>query len=368
MMRKRVPERNEYKSLLGLDGSASRNSSVCKTIFTLSIVTAVLLTIASVVIQPIHMMIDGHSIDWARNAPNVQDFIPKTLGHLETAKSRLHDGSGWGYLNQEEWDDFVLHGIGAPGQKLYTDAQAQGRKLKLFEIGSGTGAALSTIVRTYPTIVEEVYGLEAFHKSAEVCDVFFAQEHPGLLVGPGPERKKSILEGLATKETMSSLPDQYYDHVLSNGVLCYLPSIDTLREVLVEVLRILKPGGILSASTLADDENGELGYHYASISLTISEEHFWRALQDELGYKVINVELMGSWKGHSHQKSRYAIQIRKNQDGPVSKAVTDLTAAKAVSAPTLFHEVQVYVFTCAGLAVFFFLIATTIYWVYIKKV
>merc|ERR1711964_731855 len=100
---------------------------------------------------------------------------------------------------------------------------------------------------------------------------------------------------------------------LANGVLCYIPDIKTLKEVVQESIRIMKPGGIMSATVLTDNEKHPLGARYGSCTLAISQKKFWEALQKELGYTIIAIDCMGLWEGHSFQKSRYAIQLRKLQ-------------------------------------------------------
>merc|ERR1712098_21977 len=123
----------------------------------------------------------------------------------------------------------------------------------------------------------------------------------------------------------------------------------------------MKIGGIFSATMLMDDEIGTLGYNYGSIQLTISQKKFWEALQHELGYRVVSVEYMGMWPGFEHQKSRYAIQLRKVEPTPDTTPV-DLTPAKEVSIPSAFKQVRPYiiffsvsaaVLLCVALAVWF---------------
>lgn len=255
-------------------------------------------------------------LDWG-SIGKVADYIPKG----GKAKKLLHHGSMWKYLNNDQWDQFVLSGLGYQGRNML----ATGKDLKIFEVGSGTGAALSTLVRKYPS-VKEVYGLEPAQAPVSVCEKYFAQEHAGKLHSPNGGSK--IIMGFANTKTMGGLPGKYYDQVMANGVLCYVPSIENLKEIISELMRILKPDGIFSATLLFDNKKHSLGYRYGSIQLAISQKHFWEALQAELGYTIIAVDYMGTWDGFHGQRSRYAIQLRKNKMAGTGKK-TDLS--KAVS-------------------------------------
>merc|ERR1711964_507679 len=285
-------------------------------------------------------------------------------GDRSSAKRKLHHGSMWVYLNDDHWDDFVLKGLGYQGRRMMED----GEDLKVFEIGSGTGAALATVVRKYK--VAEVHGLEPAKDPAKISEKYFEKMHKGLLKpakGTTGPTKTGIIVDYASKESMGPLPDEYYHLVMANGVLCYIPDVQTLKEVIVESMRILKVDGIFSATVLLDDEVGTLGYNYGSVTLTISQTHFWEALADELGYAIISIDYMGMWPGFGGQRSRYAIQLRKLKHQPTVVQVTDLTAAEKVSVPTPGRQCYEWILLASGIGVLCICVALAIYFRYMRK-
>jgi len=278
------------------------------------------------------------NLDWELKTYTVTNFLPTTAGNRRSAPIKLHHGSMWTYLSNAEWDEFVLQGLGFQGRDMIRNSP---RKLKVFEIGSGTGAALSTLVRAYPEKIDEVYGIEPAVIPAGISEMYFKQEHPGYMRPPNG-LDGGIIREFASDESMSALPDNYYDQVMANGVLCYIPDIATLKQIVAQSMRILKKDGIFSATMLFDNEKAPIGYHYGSIQLAISQEHFWEALQTELGYMIISIEYMGTWSHFAPQKSRYAIQLRKVTDTPCSADVTDLSEAERVATPEAWREVLSY--------------------------
>lgn len=207
-------------------------------------------------------------------------------------------------------------------------------------------------------------------KPNDILEAYFAKEHPGYFKSPSGVENK-VIRGLACRQTMKNIPDNYYDHVMAAGVLGCIPTIDMktgvlgidiLKEIVQETVRILKPGMIFTATVMVDNEVGDLGYNYGCLTLAISKEKFWAKLQKELGYTILSIDSMGMWKNHGNQKSRYAIQIRKNES-PGTGVPTDLKEAKKVSKPTAIKEVSTYITVASVLAVVF--LAATI-WIYLK--
>merc|ERR1711964_289848 len=98
---------------------------------------------------------------------------------------------------------------------------------------------------------------------------------------------------------------------------------------------------------------------------------FWEALQAELGYEIISIEYMGMWPGYG-QRSRYAIQVRKNParppgTPPLAVALTDLTAAELVSKPSACREARFYIVLLSIVAVFFALVTLATYFFCARK-
>merc|ERR1712093_169464 len=125
----------------------------------------------------------------------------------------------WKYLDNDQWDAFVLKGIGRHSQRILKT----GKDIKIFEVGSGTGAALATLVRLHPSVTE-VYGLEPAHAPADVCMEYFEQDgFKGKLTGSGKHKGSTkIIPEYAGTHSMEGLEGDYYDLVISNGVLGYV--------------------------------------------------------------------------------------------------------------------------------------------------
>lgn len=320
----------------------------------------------------------------------------------ERATKKPHHGSQWKYLTKEQWDDFIFRGLGKASFELmrlkenvfkedylHTDGTiapdncVQG--LNVFEIGTGTGAALDTICRAWKRLpgmgkvdyinrfpaVKEVYGIEPFETPRVVSSRYFNKERTyGSWLHDHYEAKETELvipeitvtdkdiaddpvlaeylktkygrgfyPDFATKKNMSRLPPEHYHLVMSNGVLCYLPDIPTLRDVLFESLRTLKIKGFFSATMLFDNEIIDHGCTYRSITLCISYEKFWKKLAEKLGYEVIEKQIMGTWSGFESQGSRYTILLQKTKHVPVDPTTdADLADAIAVHRPTCFPQ------------------------------
>jgi hypothetical protein len=97
-----------------------------------------------------------------------------------------------------------------------------------------------------------------------------------------------------------------YEHILIPGALCYLHSLEDVRQVLAELIKALRDGGMLCASMLPG-----LVSHMGSCNVRIPKA-LWMHLN---GMILVNMDKMDSWN-LPHAMGRYSVCLQKS---PVSR-------------------------------------------------
>lgn len=125
-----------------------------------------------------------------------------------------------------------LHGAGIMGtQHLLNAAQLQGTET-LFELGSGTGASLVLLAHSFPKI--QLHG-------GDVSSLMLAKAKKRIKIS-GFTKRVQLHQLLV--DTPLPVPDQSMDVVWVESVLA-IQETGSLRYLLLQISRILKPGGKL---------------------------------------------------------------------------------------------------------------------------
>jgi SAM-dependent methyltransferase len=135
---------------------------------------------------------------------------------LKYNNAPLHHSSGWTYLSNEQWLQFLASCL----QGLNFDAAHS-----VFEGGCGVGAVLRHIHDAHPKLLLD--GIDICTEAVSKC------------VHNVPNVRVSVQDLC----NLSIYADASFDIVLSVCALSYLESIDAIRRSVLELIRITKPGG-----------------------------------------------------------------------------------------------------------------------------
>ena len=98
---------------------------------------------------------------------------------------------------------------------------------KILEAGCGGGRNMHWFVQNN----FDIYGID----SSEAAIVNLKNEYPTL---PSENLQIALIEKLP-------FPDNFFDHVISSAVLHFAANAEHFKEMIGEMLRVLKPGGTL---------------------------------------------------------------------------------------------------------------------------
>ncbi|MGH7981441.1 MAG: class I SAM-dependent methyltransferase, partial [Limisphaerales bacterium] len=136
----------------------------------------------------------------------------------------MHHVDGYDLMSAEEW--------GAMVSKVSKPLRLRAGQ-QVIECGCGAGAFLSSLVRLYPGVVVSGvdYSSSMVNKASKGLDGRFV---------------------VGDIRDLHFLPEAAYDCVLSFGTLFYLDSVKDAKRAVREMVRLVKPGGVLMIGEVND--------------------------------------------------------------------------------------------------------------------
>ena len=186
----------------------------------------------------------------------------------------LHHSSGWNYLDQAEWEELCRHCLHSLDVSSIQN---------VFDAGCGVGALLQYIQTTNKAI--QLYGCDICEDSVHRCKQLFPQAHI---------TTDSICD-------ISGIPSNTFDFVCSISTISYLDSLSMAKTAVVELLRIAKPGALLSFCVLTDD------IHTMKSFTLLLPKQWWTEQSFDVSSIVIEDISMRAFHG------RYSVFMIKNK-------------------------------------------------------
>lgn len=196
-------------------------------------------------------------------------FRRRAIQH--SSETPLHHSSGWSYLSNEKWDEFVNHCT------QHVDIHAI---KSLFEGGCGVGAVLKTLCLKNPLL--ELHGIDICKEAIERC----------------AENVPNVQSYVGSITDLSKHADASFDFVLSNCVLSYLDSHDDVKQAANELIRIAKPSCRIHLCVFT-----EFPEHMKSLRLCV-EKSWWGQFADKVNMEIQDI-CMSEFKG------RYSVFMTK---------------------------------------------------------
>jgi len=227
--------------------------------------------------QQINDYFDGIYFSYIKKNKIKYKFNKEALNHNP---ENLHHGSAWGYLTAEEFKEIILDGISKMDPQI-------NKHEKIFELGVGVGAVLKVIENDIGTDQLEMGGSDIAENAINQVKKLFLKQSDHFFIWDMTQRHNTI-------------PDNYYDHVLSFGALAMYLTKDEMKKAIKEAVRITKPGGSLLFTTFIAPGGKRIGSIVSPVEPSFFEEN-----AKEWG--VINIKIYEM----KHQGDRYQVTCKK---------------------------------------------------------
>ena len=206
---------------------------------------------------------------------------PTEVQTWDTAKrfNSLYRLSRWeGFVSGNQFNRFVRSQIN------------RSSAFHFLEVGVGVGAFALEILKMFPKA--SGIGIDNAPHAIAIAKV---------VLPPGKMQVK-----LGDMRQIDAKPSEF-DVVFVPGAICYLLSLDEVREAVAEFHRVLKSGGSLCLSMIASDTSP-----MGSCNTRISKS-FWTDTTNRLLFSVVLMDEMDHWH-LPHSMGRYSVCLRKNGD------------------------------------------------------
>ena len=199
--------------------------------------------------------------------------------------SELHHLSLWSAFDGEGWRAFVKQSI----TKL-DPPMSKNRNFTFFEVGVGVGAFSRRLLIEFP--------------HARGIGVDLAQAAIAIAQAHLPKDRMKVY--VVSTDKFDMIDNNMFDHIIGSGVLCYLPSLSSVKNLLKELVRIAKPGASMSFTMLPFEDAGKY-----TCNLVILPSFWSRSSIKFLGIRVTSLQNMSEWN-LLHSTSRYSVFLRKS--------------------------------------------------------
>jgi SAM-dependent methyltransferase len=210
---------------------------------------------------------------FASELPRAEEVANWTEVELSNNLFRL---SRWdGFVGNSQFRHFVRDQI----EPLH---MISGQAFYFLEVGVGVGAFAREILAMYPR--SRGYGIDMVPGAIDIARA----------VLPASRMTFAVADMRHIEKESGS-----FDVIYVPGAICYLPTMDDVREAVKEFIRLLKHGGGLCLSMIASDDS-DMGSCKTRISKT-----FWTSeVADDL--RVLKLEEMDAWH-LPHSFGRYSV-------------------------------------------------------------
>ena len=137
----------------------------------------------------------------------------------------MHHGSAWGYLTAEVFKEIILDGISKMDPQI-------NKHEKIFELGVGVGAVLKVIENDIGTDQLEMGGSDIAENAINQVKKLFLKQSDHFFIWDMTQRHNTI-------------PDNYYDHVLSFGALAMYLTKDEMKKAIKEADEMFETDDLL---------------------------------------------------------------------------------------------------------------------------
>lgn len=192
----------------------------------------------------------------------------------------LHAGSRWGYMTAAEWTamcDAILV------KHVFRDGE------DVLDVGCGVGAFLLHVRNQNASL--NLFGIELEPQSAAKAASLFETSEDASSI-------KHIVCGDARALPWKSIS---FDHVVSNCVLPYLPTLPDVLKAMSEMHRVCKVGGRITVSLLADREEDQRSF---STLIPRPDILGWAIALGQKDFEFVAKDL-------PHQGQRYSVTFLK---------------------------------------------------------
>jgi ubiquinone/menaquinone biosynthesis C-methylase UbiE len=193
-----------------------------------------------------------------------RNFHWQTDGYLSRRSAELYD-VGVEFLFLGMADVMRRQVIPPLVQQLQARAES-GRPLRVLDVGCGTGGTLRQIVSAYPEL--RYYGLDLSPYYVQVAR----------------QRLSDVVHASFVADNAESMPfrDEFFD-VVTSVFLCHELPKNARRNVLSEIRRVLRPGGlVVIEDSLQHSDAGEVAFFLERFSEEFHEPFYRDYLSDDL--------------------------------------------------------------------------------------
>ena len=212
----------------------------------------------------------------------------------------LHGLSRWNNMSHDDWHAFVMAMFKPLGLKPSS-------KFLFLEAGMGVGAFSREILKTFPNSTGR--GFDLVPRAIEIADFVLSSNRMKVSVGD---------------ITNIDEPSAAFDVVFVPGVLCYISSMQLVKQAVSEFSRVMKINGGLCLSMLAS-KNSPTGSCVVRI-----DKDFWKHEVEESPFrlKLLSMQEMSSW-GLEHAIGRYSVCLQKIGDEHTPSTVLNIESDQA---------------------------------------
>lgn len=223
------------------------------------------------------------------SAPHAASSVARIYDDLAALgpDADLHVLNNWGLLSREDWEAMCLRTAEFIGVEAGDT---------VFEAGCGAGAFLDVLIRAFAI---RATGVDMAERLIEIAGRRL----------PGDFRVADIRD-------LSDIEGGQYDKVVSHGVFLYLPSLADVGKAASELVRLVKPGGVVYIGVLNDPGRfAEYRTEHPPSGNTFIARGFWHhfAAVHDLEVEVMDQERIyrkvSGYDGHANL--RYSVRLRK---------------------------------------------------------
>ncbi|CAF1395790.1 unnamed protein product [Adineta steineri] len=223
----------------------------------------------------------------------IQNWFQDALSNSSTVQQwsanelddKLHHLSHWSHFNAQGWRNFVNNTIAKLDPPM-----SPTKNFTFFELGVGVGAFSRRLLLQYP--YAKGVGTDIVKNAVDIARIVLPSDRMKLYT--------------VSDNDYSMIDNNTIDHIIASGVICYFPSLDSIENLMRELVRIAKPGASMCFTMIPFDAYGKVSCNIIILPSFWSENRI-----RSLGIRVTSIQNMSEWNlPHSH--NRYSVNLRKD--------------------------------------------------------